>query len=481
METRRRPLVYVVVIVVALGLIGWLVVRSMAKQRLLRALGSNDMQVRVEGARTLLEAEKLVDALPAQPVIRRSKTAAALGEIGTEEAIQALAVILQDQEEAPKRWARQALVKIGKRSVPTFMTALAAGGEIKDEAVTGLVELGPEVAPQIRFLLTDRAAYKGAAEALAQLGETGIQALIDGCYSVDKDLRKQALNNLGKQRVRAAVPAALANLKKEKFVVPGNAIAALGLIGDRSAARDIIPFLTNKDERLGAATALGLLRDPQAVDPLLATLMDTEKAYRDAAILALRRIGVPALPALMRDLKSPEVLMRRAAASGTIGTGSPTTNVALAAALRDPDEEVRVSAALALGWKGNVAAVGALVQALSDAKWRVVDAAVKGLGEIGTEAIGPLLAVLSQPGGAVEVHYQVSRAVATMGRPAVPILVEALATSPPEAQKWVASALGEIGDPRAVEALERLEANATGDLKWVAQEQLRVLSGMGGS
>jgi len=480
METRRRPLVYVVVIVVALGLIGWLGVRSVAKQRLLRDLGSNDIRVRVRAARRLLDTEKLVDALPAQPVIRRSKAAEALGEIGTEEAIQALGVILQDQEEAPKRWARQALVKIGKRSVPTFMAALAVGGGTKDEAVKGLVELGPGVAPEIRFLLTDRVAYKAAAEALAQLGETGIQALIDGCYVVDKDLRKAALANLGKQRVRVAVPAALDNLKKGTFTVAGSAIAALGLIGDRRAARDIIPFLTNKDERQGAATALGLLRDPQAVDPLLATLMETQKAYRDAAILALRRIGVAALPALTRELKSPEVLMRRAAASGMVGTGSPTANAALGTALKDPDEEVRVSAALALGWKGNVAAAGALVQALSDGKWRVVDAAVTGLGEMGTEAIGPLLAVLSQP-GAVEVHYQLSRALAQMGRPAVPRLVAELATAPPEAQKWVAAALGEIGDPRAVEALKRLEANATGDLKWVAQEQLRVLAGMGGS
>ena len=123
METRRRPLVYVVVIVVALGLIGVLVARSVAKQRLLRALGSNDMSVRVEKTRKLLEADKLVDALPAQPVIRRSKAAQALGEIGTEEAIVALAVILGDQEEAPKRWARQALVKIGNRSIPTIMRA----------------------------------------------------------------------------------------------------------------------------------------------------------------------------------------------------------------------------------------------------------------------------------------------------------------------------------------------------------------------
>ncbi len=494
MEERRRPWTYIVISVIALALIGWLIARSVAKQRLLRALGTNDMKVRVEAARALLESGKLVDSLPAQPVIRRSKAAQALGEIGTDKAIAALGVILQDQEEAPRRWARQALVKIGKRSIPTLMRALAAGGGTKDEAVKGLVQLGlgsdpkdkakvaesqAEVAAPVRFLLTERSGYGGAAQALSQLGDVGIAALIDGCYAVDANLRRQCLDNLGKQKVRAAVPAALYNLQEGGQI--GNAIAALGLIGDRSATPALIPFLTDKDHRLAAATALGLLRDPRAVEPILATLTDTEKAYRDGAILALRRIGTPAIPPLIRTLKSPNVLLRRAAASGMIGIGSPAANAALAEALRDEDSEVRAEAALALGWKGNVAAVPPLVKALSDPDWRVVDAAVSALGDIGTKAINPLLSVLASGEAGVELQYQVSRALAAMGREAVPDLIAALDTGPEVVQRWVAVALGEIGDPRAVEPLRKLEARAEGNLKWVAQEQLRVLSGMSGS
>lgn len=492
METRRRPLVHVAILVVALGLIGWLIARSVAKQRLLRALESNNMAVRVEAARKLLEAGKLIDALPAQPVIRRSKAAQALGEIGTEEALDALAVILADQEEAPRRWARQALVKIGRRAIPVFMNALAAGGGTREEAITGLVALAQRnnfqdaaaVAAPVRFLLTDRAALPGAAAALSQLGEVGIKALVDACYVVDGTLRQQALNNLGKQRIKAAVPAALFNLQPGQTLAIGNAITALGLIGDRTAVPAIIPFLKNPDYRQAAATALGLLRDPRAVDPLLATLTDTEKAYRDAAILALRRIGEPAVPALMRELRSPNVLLRRAAASGMIGIGSPAANQALAQALlNDPDEEVRVEAALALGWKGNVAAVGPLVEAVSrpGQPWRVVDAAVKGLSEIGPAAIPSLISVLNRPALTVELGYHIASALAGMGRPVVPTLITYLGSGSPAVQKWVAVALGEIGDPRAVEPLRSLEARASGDLKWVAKEQVRVLSGLGGS
>jgi HEAT repeat protein len=477
MEARRRPVgAYLVVGIIAAGLIAWLIVRAVEKQGLIRNLSTNNMQVRVAAARTLLEREQLVDALPAQPVIRRSKTAQALGIIGSDEAIRALGVILNDQEDAPKRWARQALVKIGKRSVPILMTALAASGGTKDEAVTALKQLGPSVAPSIRFLLTDRAAYKGAAEALSQMGRPGIQALVDGCHAVDKDLRKATLDNLGLQHVRAAVPACLDNLRHGDPNANGNAITALGAIGDRSVAPNLIPFLKG-DDRLAAVTSLGLLRYPGAVGPILATCTETEKSYRGGAILALHRIGRPAFAALTETLKSPNVLLRRAAASALVRSNAPDLNGVLSAALKDPDEEVRAAAAQALGFPGNVVAIGPLVAALSDPQWRVVDAAVEGLSSLGVGAVPSLLAIVRNPAENTTVCYQISQALATMGRSAVPALVAALSSPQPEIQKWAAIALGDIGDPNAVEPLQRLADRTTGDLKWVAQEQLRILAG----
>jgi HEAT repeat protein len=109
METRRSPVGYIVVGVIAIALIAWLTGRYLVKRSLLRNLGTNTMQVRVDSAAKLLEMKKLEDSLPAQPIIRRSKTAQALGEIGTEEAMRILGIILRDQEDAPRRWARQAL------------------------------------------------------------------------------------------------------------------------------------------------------------------------------------------------------------------------------------------------------------------------------------------------------------------------------------------------------------------------------------
>jgi HEAT repeat protein len=137
---------------------------------------------------------------------------------------------------------------------------------------------------------------------------------------------------------------------------------------------------------------------------------------------------------------------------------------------------VRASAALALGWKGNVGAVPGLVDALSDPSWQVVDSSVTALGEIGLDVIDPLLAALRSPESSVTVRYQISRALAAIGRAAVPKLGDALSDPSPDVATWSAVALGEIGDPRAVPALRQLASEAGPDLSWVVEEQLRRLA-----
>jgi HEAT repeat protein len=487
MPNRGRALTYVVIAVVGLGLIGWLTARYMVKRQLISDLSSNDLQnVRVPAARALLDMEKLEDALPAQPIIIRSKTAQALGEIGTDKAIGLLGVILKDQEEAPRRWAREALVKQGPKAISTLMKGLSATGGTLEESVKGLQEIGSVAAPEMRVLLSDRGSYKGASQSLAGMSGPGLDALLFTTYNPDADVRKQALADLAalapKSKLSPAdtqrvVVVALRNLDKK--LSPAAGIAALGLLGDRTVVPQIIPFL-QKDERSDAAVALGLLGDPRGVEPILATMSRTDKAYREVAIVALRRIvnksGAAAYGPIVQDLTAPMVLFRRAAAAGLVGANTSALNAPLSSALRDADSNVRASAAAALGAQGNLSAIPVLVQALSDKDWRVVNAAVNSLGAIGPTAIQPLLAIIAGRANAT-VDYQIASAFVLMRQAAVPQLISALSGGNPEVQKWSAVALGEIRDQDAVRPLEELEKKATGDLKWVVQEQLKVLAG----
>ena len=493
METRRRPWPYLALAAVVLVLIGWLTARALAKRERIRGLSSNDMSVRVASARWLLEREKLADSLSAQPIIRRSKTAEALGAIALEEGNSALGeqslgvlgMLLADSEESPRLWARRALALQGMRAMPVLRTAVASGGGTRDEAITALKYIWhPDedtyrdgVPAQLRLLLSDRSAYKGAAAALSELGDVGAQALIRGCYGPDKKLRSSALSNLGLQRIQAGVDAALFNLQPLKVSRKGDAITALGLIGDPSTAPALVPFLTDADNRVVAVTSLGQIGDPVGIEPIIATLTETDTEYRTAAILALQRIGQPAFSGLVRELHSPELAMRQGAAASLVGSSSPQVTEALISALHDPDAKARASAAMALGWPDNLRGVTPLMAALSDSDWRVVDAAVEALGAIGPSCIQQLLAAVADPNETLTRRYQLARSVAAMGPDpsAVAQLVSGLSSPEPEVQKWSAVALGQIGGDKAVEALQRLQETATGDLQWVVQEQLRQL------
>jgi HEAT repeat protein len=493
-QSSGRILSYVLVAVVALALIGWLTARYMVKRQLIRSLGSRDLQhVRVPAAEKLLAMEKLEDALPAQPIIIRSKTAQALGEIRSDEAIRVLGVILRDQEEAPRRWAREALVKQGKRAVPVLMEALTAGGGTLDEAVEGLRQIGPSAAPEMRMLLSDRSAYTGASHTLARMGQVGIDALLVACYLVDDKVREAALGDLAAQgskgrlshaNVDRAVTAALDNTDPKLKLSTGPGIKALGLLGETRAVPALIPFVAKADNRTDAATSLGLIGDPRGVEPMLATMTATEKLYREAAVVGLRRIvrktGSASYPPILRDLGSPPPLLRRAAAAALVGANSASLNGPLTSALRDPDDQVRASAASALGWSDNLAAISPLVGALSDPQWRVVSAAVNSLGAVGPAAVAPLLEIIGKSGDRT-VNYQITRAFLKIGNTAGPKLISALSSPSLDVRIWSAVTLGDLHYLAAVPPLEKLAKTATGDLKAAVNEQLRVLTGTTGS
>src|SRR5215831_6429637 len=82
------------------------------------------------------------------------------------------------------------------------------------------------------------------------------------------------------------------------MAVLGYLIAVGGSMGDMVAEQ--IAALKDEDWaiREDAATALGTLRDPRAVGPLVTLLRDSDRAVREAAIGALTALGEPAVTAL---------------------------------------------------------------------------------------------------------------------------------------------------------------------------------------
>jgi HEAT repeat protein len=217
---------------------------------------------------------------------------------------------------------------------------------------------------------------------------------------------------------------------------------------------------TEVEERRDAVMKLGAMRHPDAARVVLSALSDQSAIVRATAAKAIL-----ALPA-----------------SETV---SPLTSL-----LADRDEFVRKEAAYALGSTRSRAAVQPLTELLAtDKKDGVRAAAAVALGEIADEsAVIPLVQVISgQPVSASsgkgksrrEKNEFVLRAAAvglgSIGsRTAVPALVQVLgdAKAAADVKREVARALGLIGDPAAVPALQSARAGGDPHLARTAAEAL---------
>jgi HEAT repeat protein len=121
--------------------------------------------------------------------------------------------------------------------------------------------------------------------------------------------------------------------------------------------------------------------------------------------------------------------------------------------LHDPNEEVRNFACVMLGDIGNREAVVPLIRVLSDQDANVSHSAAEALGKIGDRsALFPLIELLK---GDFWIQYSAITAIGTMrDYRAVPHLLQLLDND--MLAGVVISALGQIGDPRALHPLARI-------------------------
>lgn len=167
-------------------------------------------------------------------------------------------------------------------------------------------------------------------------------------------------------------------LKDSDYDVRYAATEALGIVRDPRAVRPLIAALKheNPDVREAAAEALGRSADDWALEPLMAVLNDSRFSVQMAAARALGALGERAVPTLTRALRAdPEWNVRYVAAIALGLVASEHAVRPLIDALEDDDSRVRWSAADALNKIGTEEALAATRQWRSgqDAVWDYVD------------------------------------------------------------------------------------------------------------
>jgi HEAT repeat protein len=356
---------------------------------------------------------------------------------------------------------------------------------------------------------SDPQVRRDAATALGALGNRSAVRPLRRLLDDDEDVSVAAAFSLARLQDRRVAPLLIKLLDHSHHSVREGAANALGQLGDRRAITKLLTKLNDPTPRVRSrvAEALGDLADPQAATALLGSLNDPDGFVRMQAVEALGKLGdLQAVDALLDQLEKgngresniPDALAR---------LGDKRAVEPLLRQLRSSTPWAQARIIEALGKLGDGRAVEPLIQYLNDetGKWRR-DAVIRSLGNLrDARAVEPLVALLSDEGCRDEVAW----ALGKIGdRRAREPLLASLSDGEPDTRFWPAaawalrrldatgvyecllaplrsedqrarvaavSALGELGDPRAIDpllnllrtdpSLDRTAALALGQLK----------------
>jgi HEAT repeat protein len=328
--------------------------------------------------------------------------------------------------------------------------------QVRRRAVQALAARGdtPLVDALITALRDSHRNFSVLSSALQLLAMTGVDittALVELLRHPDVDLRIQAALALGSQTRPEAVDALLEALDDPDTNVRFHAIEALGKLTPAAAVEPLAAIAESKDFFLAfpALEALARIHDP-AVAPRLVPLL-ADELVGDQAAEALGQIGD-------EDAVAP-----------------------LAAALDRPGASVAsIVDALATIHRhyGDMFGSGAQIEDLlrrtisPNGAQRIVDAAARASGAALRQFV-VVLGWLRGPGveraltlmlGRPAIQKELIAAIVRFGAPMVEVLIEQLAHEDVETRRAAVTALGHIGDARAVPALVALLDNGDRDL-----------------
>lgn len=531
-QDTRRQITWIVIGVLVISVVALVAYRRTEVNNLLQTIAERPPEARQRAVATLVEDQKLTEALEDQPRWVQDRTVQAAAALGTEQAIEQLVALkplvdapvseridafvtslnaravgplvlaLQDKDGAIRGAASGPLKTIGEPAVVSLMPLI----DIYDDAVRGLVSttLGgigePAVKPLLQVMKQSEpgpeqgpAAFRrsktASVAAFKAMKETALDPVIDELLEHDDpEVRLAATDILGtvaagldEEIAKQAVPPLLERLRDdEEWSVRRKAASALGGLGDTALNNNAVdPLIAHLDDRraevrASAAAALGTLGAEQAAGPL-ANLLRTNRIGATAEIAdALEKIGQPSIAPLTPALQHPEVEVRLTATQTIAAIGTDEAVVPLGNALTDDEVKVRRAAADALRNLADIRVLAQLSDALTDEESSVYYAARDALARLGRPAVPVLVDRLGSD--SPRIAYTAEQALARIGEAAVQPLLETVRTAgDPGTVRWAAVALGEIGADAVEPAGDLLtDSNASAQAREAAARALGV-------
>lgn len=338
-----------------------------------------------------------------------------------------------------------------------------------------LLRIGKPAIPVLASAVSKSNAVIRARAAMA-LGEIGGKEAID-------PLRRFVTDDVEEVR-KTAFSALTAVLVSKSHGPDGTAIdgdakdaarAALVKFGTKSVDA-LISALAASDPELRAAAADTLWRiddDPRVLGALVLAVHDPAPQVRISAAMSLGfRRDPKGEPALIETTRDSDDLVRAYAASALAYSRDSAAVTALINLLGDRSAPVRSSAAMALDQKADPRVAEALIQRLSDEDATVRRWSAAGLGRSNDpRAIEPLIEKLDDPDDSVRERIAISLGELKAAK-AVKRVIMLLGDSSRNVRIEAATALGQIGSTQAVEPLLALLSDKDGWIRSSAVESL---------
>lgn len=460
----------------------------------IRRLRSSDAAVRRSAAEALggtkdnRAAEALVEALLSDCRSQRDITIA-LAKMGTI-AVEALLIALADRREDVRFKAARALGEIGwQPSDPAQRSALAVAARNWNDAAregphaveflmnafreTAHVKLGLG----LMGMQDSAARHEAARRALVQIGSGAVDPLIAALQDRSYDVRKAAAKALGEIRDPRAVQPLMVAIKSGDNTSGDNAeqSAAMNALVEIGSAA-VEPLLAALKGRFHmarrAAVTLGRIKDPRAVEPLIAILIN-DSSMRGWAAQALAQIGSAAaepLAAILDDesrRQTPDWATKLVAQTGSAADKLKLEieDFVSGGATNSATREVRAMAVKALremNWQPSSASHRSFL-AVAERNW---EAAIRE----GPAAVRPLMdALATGASGAAKAlgELKESRAVSS--------LIAALASENESLRAAAVQALGQIGPAASSPLVAALVERSTWELhehrSWIQRDR----------
>ncbi len=360
---------------------------------------------------------------------------------------------------------RPTTVHIPRDASPVMERALRSLDSIdEDERQAAIQSLGQMDEPRITEILAEAVRHPvrqvriGIARLVAARKDArAIPALVEGLRSRDEAVKPWILETFG----AAAVPQLLELLDEDDIWFRPNVYEALGALDDPRAIEALNTRLRDPDPVKRSSAASVLRSDPGNIPILLEMMQDSSPRVRSAAISALIRIAAKTgaqqniFPTLLMALDDEEDQVVISAVLALGETGNPESVAPLLRAmLYNPSDQVCTFAKQAI-CKLEAAPLRELREAVSSPNPRVRERAIRFLSEWHDPEDVPLF-LNGFKDDDFEVRWAALSAFsAAAKRAAVPTLI-AILKDDGEHPNIVRSAvidLGEIGDPAAVPAL----------------------------